>query len=58
MIEYLLIKDTQTGKTLQVLRESLEVSYTVIEDSTEVTIVKKQSVGKAIRNWMKETAKL
>ena len=54
MIEYLLIKDMVTGRSLQVLREPPDTHYTVIEDSIELADVRKQSIGKIIRDWMRK----
>ena len=53
-MEYLLVKDTETGKTLLVLRQSLAPTYTVFDNNTEPVEVKKRSIGKVIRSWMKD----
>lgn len=51
---YLLIKDIQTGKSLQILGEPFDTNYTIIKDILEITNVKERSIEKVIRNWMKE----
>ena len=53
-MEYLLVKDTETGKTLLVLRQSLTPTYIVLDNNTEPVEVKKRSIGKVIRSWMKD----
>ena len=53
-MEYLLVKDTETGKTLLVSRRSLAPTYLVVYDTTEPVEVKKRSIGKVIRSWMKD----
>jgi len=53
-MEYLWVKDTETGKTLLVLRQSLAPTYTVFDNNTEPVEVKKRSIGKVIRSWMKD----
>jgi len=53
-MEYLLVKDTETGKTLLVLRQSLAPTYTVFDNNTEPVEFKKRSIGKVIRSWMKD----
>ena len=53
-MEYLLVKDTETGKTLLVLGQSLTPTYIVLDDTTEPVEVKKRSIGKVIRSWMKD----
>jgi len=53
-MEYLLVKDTETGKTLLVSRQSLAPTYLVVYDTTEPVKVKKRSIGKVIRSWMKD----
>ena len=53
-MEYLLVKDTETGKTLLVLRQSLAPTYIVLDNNTEPVEVKKRSIGKVIRSWMKD----
>lgn len=52
-MEYLLVRDNQTGKTLQILRHLPNPNYTVIQDMA-VEDVKRVSIGKVIRNWMKD----
>jgi len=51
MVEFLLIVDKETGKSLQILRQFSD--YIVIEDAIELSEVKARSIGKVIRNWMK-----
>lgn len=53
-MEYLLIKDTQSGKTFQVLRQPPNIDYICINNTLEAVDVKKQSIRKAIRGWMKD----
>jgi len=53
-MEYLLVKDTETGKTLLVSRQSLAPTYLVVYDTTEPVEVKKRFIGKVIRSWMKD----
>ena len=54
MIEYLLVKDVQTGRSLQILRQPPDTHYIVINNITELADIRKQSIGKVIRGWMKE----
>jgi len=51
VVEFLLVMDKETGKSLQILRQSSD--YIVIEDAIELSEVKARSIGKVIRNWMK-----
>ncbi len=53
MREYLIIRDTITGKVLQVLKSSPDIDYIIITDIADPAVVKRRSVGKVIRTWMK-----
>lgn len=54
MMEYLLVKDMSTGKSLQILGQPPNTHYIVIDNVIDLASVKKQSLGKIIRDWMKE----
>ena len=52
-MDFMLIRDTVTGKELQVIQRSSSALFTV-NNGEEVIEVKKRAMGKAIRAWMKE----
>lgn len=56
MIEFMSIKDNETGRTLQVSRQigSYQYPYMVVSDGLKAEEVQKRSIGKVIRTWMKE----
>lgn len=53
-MEYLLIKDTQSDKSPQILRESPSDPYIVFEDRLEPTVVRAKSIKRTMRSWMRE----
>ena len=54
MIEFLYIKDIQTGSTLQVLKPSSDTGYIIAVDKADPIEVRRKSVRKIIRTWMRE----
>ena len=57
-MNFLFIRDITTGKELQVDQpEGWRGSWVVTETGSEPIEVKKRSLGKVIRTWMKERKK-
>ena len=53
-MEFMVIRDTITGKELRVTQPSPRSDWLVEENNGELKEVRKRSVGKVIRTWMKE----
>ena len=53
-MEFMVIRDTITGEELRVAQPSPESDWLVEENDEELKEVRKRSVGKVIRTWMKE----
>jgi len=53
MVEYMFVKDTITGETLQIVKPSSEREYIVTMDTSDPVVVKEASIRKVIRTWMK-----
>ena len=56
-MEFMVIRDTITGEELRVAQPSPESDWLVEENNGELKEVRKRSVGKVIRTWMKERRK-
>ena len=61
-MEFLFIKDTWTDKSLLITRQSPvpyqeQLPYLVIKDNLEPEVVKRGSIRKVIRAWVKEVEK-
>ena len=57
-MNYILIKDTITGKELKVVQPEFSNDFIVTNESTgEPVEIKARFIGKVIRTWMKERRK-
>ena len=56
-MDFIVIRDTITGKRLAIVKEHPWHSAVMIVDDKEPTPIRHQSVGKAIRTWMEERKK-
>ena len=56
-MEFMVVRDTITGEELRVAQPSPESDWLVEENDEELKEVRKRSVGKVIRTWMKERRK-
>ena len=56
-MEFMVIRDTITGEELRVTQPSPGSDWLVEENDGELKEVRKRSVGKVIRTWMKERRK-